>query len=593
MVKQVKCPCKAIQTAHAVQDCVQRFLYTVRKHQLNCWSTDMKIRPCCCLIVVLLHLLECTHGHLTIPIAQKNGSDEKCLKNHPITPCRTLQYVLQYILESNETSVDISFIGNYRYSISPALQIHTEKDRILNLRIMSDHVSGISLTCSGDARRIFDVYGSSLTLEFYNIKFAHCGQGNEDVMPVITANDTKKISYFSCIFQDNHCGAFFAINTDVRIEYSVFERNSIKRIYNSHTIQSYVVSAFSAGVGVLFQNERRNMSVNVFKTRFTENRVHIDDSTYYVAQKQENAVKNGGAMHVTFMNKSTYWTTINVTSCFFERNEATFGGALLIELFGTTLYNKIFISSTQFLNNNGSQGGGAFLLSMWDFSAETELTMVDTVFQENWSRSGSAIYVFFESHYSSPHKSQEILSFKRLQVIGNRGPVASSVKIASHRFGPRSIDQVPVFENCLFENNTNDVLNRYAYLASFIVDSVNITFKGTNKFIGNNFFGAVYFSNSHIHVHGKLYFLGNVGLQGGAVSMQNSQIVVYPGSDLLFQDNYARLEGGAINVATNVVYHVGVIYNPFCFLVYSEDHIAPDKWNVSITYMLRFTIMNK
>ena len=545
----------------------------------------MKIRPCCCLIVILWHLLVYTHGHLTVPIAQKNGNDEKCLKNHPITPCRTLKYVLQYILESNETWVDINLIGNYRYSISPALQIYTEKDRILNLRIMSDHVAGISLTCLGDARRIFDVYGPNLTLEFHNITFAHCGQRNEDVMPVILANDTKKISYYSCIFQDNLCGAFFAINTNIHIEYSIFQRNSIKRIYNGHIFKSYDVSAFSGGVGILFQNERRNMSVHVFQTRFTENRVHVDHSKYYVAQKQENAVKNGGAMHVTFMNKSTYWTTIDVTSCFFERNEATFGGALLIELFGTTLYNKIFISSTQFLNNEGSQAGGAFLLSMRDFSGKTELAMVDTVFRENWSRSGGAIYVFFESSYSSPHRSQEILLFKRLLVIGNRGPVASSLMIASHRFGPQSMDQVPIFENCLFENNINHRLNRYAYLASFIVDSVNITFKGTNKFIGNNFFGAVYFSNSRIHVYGKLYFLRNVGLQGGAISMQNSQIVVYPGSDLLFQDNHAALEGGAINVVTNIVYHVGVINNPFCFLVNSEDHRAPDKWNATISFI--------
>ena len=542
----------------------------------------------CCFTVILLYSLKCTHSHLTIPIAQTSGSDAKCLKNQTITPCRTLKYVLQYILASNETLVDINFIEDYQYSSSQALQIYTKKDRALKLRLFSklpDHVTGINLTCSGDAHRIFDVYGPNLTLEFHNIIFANCtGKGDNDIVPVIAADDTKKVSFFSCIFQDNRCGAFFAINTDIHIEYSLFLRNSIERIYNG---KSNDMSSFSGGVGILFQNEQRNMSVHIFHTRFIDNRVYVDDSKYYVAQEQENAVKHGGAMHVTFINKSTFWTTINITSCNFEENRATLGGALLIELFGTSLYNRIYISSTKFMSNFASQGGGAFLLSMWDVSAKTELTMVDSVFQENWSRSGGAIHVFFHSHYTSPQGSQDILLFKRLKVIKNTGPAASSVRIVSHLFGPRSIYQIPIFEDCSFENNTNLNLNGYAYLASFIVDHVNITFKGTNRFIGNHDFGAVYFSNSHVHVYGKLHFLKNTGLHGGAVSMQNSQIVVYPGSDLLFQENHASFGGGAINVVTNVVYHVGVINNSLCFLIYSEyDKVPPDQWNVSITYIL-------
>lgn len=545
---------------------------------------NMKIRTYCCLIVIviLLYFLKYTRSHLAIQIAQTSGNDTKCLKNqHPITPCRTLKYVLQYALASNETSVNIIFVEDYRFSSIQPLQIHTNESQMLIFSKLPDYVppvTDISLNCSLDAHGIFDVYGPNLILEFHNIIFANCGQGNEDVMPVILANYTKKVSFYSCIFRDNVCGAFFAINTDIHIEYSRFQRNSVERPYN----KSNDVSAFSGGVGILFQNERRNMSVNVFHTIFIDNRVHVDDSKYYVAQKQKNAVENGGAMHVTFIDKSTFWTTINITSCYFESNKATFGGALLIELFGTTLYNKIYISSTHFIRNYGSQAGGAFLLSLWGFSAKTELTMVDSVFQENWSKSGGAIYVILQSTYSSPHENKEILLFKRLNVSRNAGPAASSVKIVSHLFGPRSVDQVPIFENCSFMNNTNGVLNGYAQLASFIVDRVNIVFHGTNTFSGNTVFGAVYFGNSYIHVYGKLHFLGNVGLQGGAISMQNSQIVVHPGSELLFQDNYATFGGGAIDVVTNGVYHVGVINNQFCFLVYSKHDKIPNEWNVSI-----------
>ena len=542
----------------------------------------MDIHAYCSWTVALLCFLKFTQCQLTIPVAQTNGNDTTCLKTTPITPCQTLKYVLHYVLSSNESAVDITFVEDYRYLVFQPLQIHT--NLALKLRFFSKLPESkyVNLTCAtGHANRIFDVYGPNLMLEFHNITFANCKPLNVSVnVPVISVNDTKKVSLYSCVFQDNLCGAFYAINSDIYIAYSLFQRNSItEKMLQIPT--PYNLSTFSGGVGLLFQNERRNTSVSVVHTRFLHNRVHVDDSKYYIASpKEQNFVRNGGAMHVTFIDKSTFWTKITIRSCYFEGNNATFGGALLIELFGTSLHIEILIESTQFLSNYGSQAGGAFLLSMWDYSAKTELTMVDTVLQENLSKSGGAIYIFLQSLYNS-REIQEIFLFKRVQVIGNKGSVASSVKIASHIFGPRAMCQVPVFEDCSFINNTNPSLNGYAYLASFIVDRVNIIFKGTNRFIGNSFFGAVYLSNSNIGVYGKLHFRGNVGLQGGGISMQNSQIVVHPGSDLLFQDNYAAFKGGAINVVTNTVYHIGVIRNPFCFLIYSEN-VHPNQWNVSI-----------
>ena len=540
----------------------------------------MNIHACYGWTVALLCFLmiKCAQSELTISVAQTNGNDTTCLKNTSITPCQTLKYVLHYVLTSNQTAVDVAFVQDYQYLVSQPLQIRTNLP--LKLRFFSELPgSHVNLTCSGDAHRMFDVYGPNLTLEFHNITFSNCKQGSDDLKPVISVSDTKKVSLYSCTFQDNLCGAFFAMNSDIHIEYSLFQRNSINETNTSHNI-----STFSGGVGLLFKNERRNMSVSVVHTTFLHNRVHVDDRRYYVTGgKETNSVKNGGAMHLTFIDKSTFLTTIAITSCYFEGNNATFGGALLIELFSQSSCIEIFIESTQFLSNYGSQAGGAFLLSMWNYSAKTRLTMVDTVFQENFSNSGGAVYIFLQSQYNSK-EVQEILLFKRVRVIGNKGPVASSVKIASHIFGPRSMCQVPVFEDCTFINNTNPNIKGYAYLASFIVDRVNIIFNGTNRFIGNSFFGAVYLSNSNIQVHGKLHFQSNIGLQGGAISMLNSQMVLHPGSDLLFQDNYAQFGGGAIYVVTSTVYHIGVAGNQFCFLVYSDYRkFPPDQWDVSIS----------
>ena len=538
--------------------------------------------------IILLYAVQFTRSHLTILIAQNNGNDTECLKNNFSTPCQTLKYVLQHVLVSNETFVDINFVEDYRFLIDHPLYIHTGKNRSLRLRMFSKlSAYDIELTCSGHALRMFDLYGQKLILEFHNITFDNCCQSHhpnfEDVMPVISVNNTRKVAFYSCIFQNNLCGAFFAVNSDIYIEYSRFQNNSISKIFNQRTFQTKDMSTFSGGVGVLFQNEQREMSINISHSRFIDNHVHCDYSKYYAAQNQPNAVKNGGAIHVTFRNKSKSLTKIVITSCYFKGNKATFGGALLIELFGKTLHNKIFISSSQFVDNKGSQAGGGFVLSIWDLSAKTELTMVGTNFTENWSKNGGALYVFIHSNYSSRQVIKEIFLFKQVQFISNLGPSASSVTIASHLFGPLSTNQLTVFEDCLFINNTSPGLNGYAYMGSFVVDRVNIRFQGRNTFAGNSIFGAIYFSNSYISVQGNLHFLENIGLRGAGISLQNSQIVVYPGADLLFQNNHAAFGGGAIYVATNIVYHVGVIRNQFCFLVYSErDKLNPNEWNVSI-----------
>lgn len=546
--------------------------------------------------VILLYFIQCALCHLKIPVAQTKGNDATCLQGFPITPCRTLKYVLQYVLASNETSVDIDFIEDYQFSKLQPLQILTEDDKPLNLRMYAKlstnpaSVSKIKLTCSDGAHGIFYVHGAKLSLEYHNITFSNCGRGNEEaIMPLIVANETKRVSFHFCIFQDNECGAFYAVNTNINIENSIFRRNSIAKISNTSTFNSNNMNSFSAGVGALFQHERRAMSVNVFQTIFVQNHVHVDYSKHFVDRTPENVVSRGGAMRVTFINKSTYWTKINITLCHFESNEATFGGALLIELFGTAAKNKITISSSTFIANKGSQEGGGFLFAMRDYSAKTILTMTDCILQENFSKSGSAVCVSLQSRHSLRHEKKEVLLFRRLQIARNVGIVASGVRIGSPIFGPRPLDQITVFEDCLFINNSSPI--GFALLGSLVVDRVNLIFNGTNQFIRNVFFGAVYFSNSKIHVFGKLQFRANVGLVGGAVLMKNSQIVVHPGSDILFQDNFARLNGGAVSVSTDAADDIPAVNNLFCFLVHSET-VNPSEWNVSV-FAYSSMIINK
>ena len=205
--------------------------------------------------------------------------------------------------------------------------------------------------------------------------------------------------------------------------------------------------------------------------------------------------------------------------------------------------------------------------------------MTDVFVEENLSRSGSGVYIFLKNSVSDVSEKQEFL-FRRVHIHNNKGPTGSGIKIVSPIFGRQSIAAIPVFENCSFKGNVVLPYNKYGFMASFLVDRVDIIFNGTNIFQGNGYFGAAHFSNSMVHVHGKLDFIGNIGETGGALLLVNSQIMLYPETQIRFLGNQASMYGGAIYVISNAIYRVAVKNNPECFITYSKKNVSPKNWNV-------------
>lgn len=83
-----------------------------------------------------------------------------------------------------------------------------------------------------------------------------------------------------------------------------------------------------------------------------------------------------------------------------------------------------------------------------------------------------------------------------------------------------------------------------------------------------------------IFVHGRLAFTNNTGVgTGGALLIIESQIILFPDTELLFLGNHVLGMGGAVCVFVSVdeLTHAN---NPDCFLAYSDPLLPPSKWKV-------------
>ena len=331
--------------------------------------------------------------HIFIHISQQNGNDTlKCLWNgtsprsNCTLSCRSLDYALKHVIESNETDVDI-IMKDVVYWTNETVRINISQDRIiLNLSISSTH-ENFSMRCCNESSGLFDINGPNLGLEFRHITFEMCGR-HKTLAPAIMINDTLMVSFYSCTFLDNLSAGLFTIDTAVFIRNCTFANNSVHNKSCSGDMCD-ISYAIGGAIGFLFEREKRNMSVDISESNFINNSVYVDNETYYVAEKRPKGVSNrGGAVHITYGGNSALQSRVNIQKCQFEGNRATLGGALHIEIFEMSMNHIIEISECNFSRNYGSQVGGAFIMSLWDHSAKTSLRVTDVFEEENLSRSG-------------------------------------------------------------------------------------------------------------------------------------------------------------------------------------------------------------
>ena len=250
-----------------------------------------------------------------------------------------------------------------------------------------------------------------------------------------------------------------------------------------------------------------------------------------------HAKQFGGAItsiqHVTiagsvqFINNSAYqgggidcngnMTISDNAQVVFQGNHAkTSGGAI------TSIQHVIIAGSVQFIDNSANQGGA--------IESSGNATIADNA------------QVFFQGNHAK--------QFGGAIASGQHVTIAGSVQFINNSANQGGA--VDSDGNVAIADNAQVVFqgNRAKTLAGAISSSQKVTIAGSVLFVNNsaNQGGAIH---SNAIITGSVQFINNSAYQGGAIN-SNGNLTIDDNAHVIFQDNYAKQLGGAIDSSQHV-----------------------------------------
>ena len=510
-------------------------------------------------------------------VSQREGLDnEKCLDIHaPSQSCASLEFVLRSMS---------SFEGGEELVIRIRDEVYVLMEQVAIFQPYGDR--GITINAAGNVSTVFlcGTIDAGITIEAQNVKFRnlvfqHCGPR---YAAVVTARNSRNITFFNCSFQHNRQAGLNAFDSSVLLDNCLFLNNTSNA---KDSDANYVPGHVSAGGGAAFVfYSAFNLSVTVKNTDFLSNAALVNDSEYFVAPSANSSKlgTDGGGLAIMFAGV-TKQCGVFLNQTIFSGNEATHGGGIQLISSNAAENNRVTIINSKVLENWGSQAGGGLDMSHWDTSSGLEVLIKKCSFEENRSRRGGGVNVFYMNFVDCEKNSQ--LQFNAVRFKRNTARAGAAVRLGSAL--PLSC---PIAGHCLFVSCTfsSHVTSNGTNTAPLTSQRVSVTFRENNTLKDNGHFGAAEFDSCIIHVHDSLHFLNNNGTRGGALFLRSSQIKLYPDSKLVFKNNRASLVGGALAVVAHALYHVIHKYNTDCFLVYSEPQTPPSQWKVWFTSLTLF-----
>jgi len=267
----------------------------------------------------------------------------------------------------------------------------------------------------------------------------------------------------------------------------------------------------------------------------------------------------------------------------FISNKATYGGGIYLVESGTSAKNSLKLVNTSFVENNGEQAGGGICISQWDYARSLNILIQDCTYDHNFARRGAGLNSFFMSELGLSDSQIKII---RTVAKRNEAPSSAAFRFTSSLpFGNVTGNVIHLID-CDISDHRSGLHNTYSYLAPLTVQRLDIRFSGTNRIWNNIGAGGMVVENGVAHVGGTLKITHNSASMGGGMRLWSSQIRLYPGSELVFSDNFARSYGGALYVCLFPTYDIIHQFNTDCFITYYDSFTPPSKWKVRIIVKL-------
>ena len=316
----------------------------------------------------------------------------------------------------------------------------------------------------------------------------------------------------------------------------------------------------------------------------------------------ELSFTRGGGLAV-YLRENASDCIIEIKSCNFSDNKASWGGGLQVEMSGNTENNSFVMQATVFLENHAVLAGGGARLGNLPYK-EVQLRLnrfkiSNCIFESNkaaWG-GGTTLYGTTIPRKCTKHTDPAVTQFYfyGCKWMANRGNIGAALGAFLYNGNDDFIGPEVPYRVC-FENDTlfrsNEVIPSEGNLTigqgSLYSVEVPLIFRMNAQFVKNSQ-SALVLDGSTLEVHDKLDFINNTGFKGGAIAMYGrSRIVFNENSTLNFEENSGEDKGGALYIqapgfplvnfnATGTNIHA-------CFFGYSNSSMDYNDWNTSVIF---------
>ena len=570
----------------------------------------------------LLSTLAVTRGAvvLTVEPSSANCSEEFI----PDRPSSALQALLSNITSDTVLRLQPGCHLIDRYT--PVL----DKSNV-TIEGVGESPDNVTISCGGSAEvGLAFINTSSLTLRMLTV--SACALTGSDLNQTVRAIKEDYLNSFESIFKydsNMRIGLLVTVSQDVVLDSVVVQKTRgfglvAVNVNNLFTIESckfaynYNESCFSSpdyglsgGAVIVLQDgdnnsDNRNTTLSIRNTQFLYNSNCALDSqrqTYSSrVSKSMNPVDpfslDGGGGLTVYLANYGYNTSVNVIECTFQNNSGVIGGGMLIGTFVGISSNVITIQDSLFLKNGFEFGGisdsshrttaqGLYILKDIRLPSYTipathgvnEFRIVNCSFVKNIATSVAGVAFISQYLTSRVYLQPDTVLFDKCTFTGNKAYSTPALYLSeAKQTGYQSGIQITISDTVLKDN---EVLTTHFMLSAQSVNRLNIveatavrvTLEGMNNFT-QNIGTPLDLRTSILEINGYLIFERNSGNSGGGLALSSSFIILRRNSHVLFTNNIAYLQAGAIYFGT-----IDPLGGYDCFLFFGQLEIVCDDSN--------------
>lgn len=247
----------------------------------------------------------------------------------------------------------------------------------------------------------------------------------------------------------------------------------------------------------------------------------------------------GAGLTVFFMGQSKN-NSLTISNSSFSRNIGAWGGAVYVRFRHKASNINVTISNVNFSLNNATYAGGAIIVTSTQLSAEpynNTITIKDSEFLRNIAKVGGA---YSQQRIDLDFRKEEKTLFMNCNFVKNNASMGASIQL-------KHVQVRFVNVNITDSNSHVQDALKFRHGGVYAFES-SLHFCGRNQIRGNRG-TALILDCSDVYVKDYVLFSNNSGNNGGALSLfGHSKIYLYNSTSLMFSNNTALNNGGAINV---------------------------------------------